>query len=56
MVNRSLKTLPDVVHWGLCIGCGACAYASKQGGVRMVHVESEGFRPLFDRRQAHGPS
>jgi coenzyme F420 hydrogenase subunit beta len=56
MVNRSLKTLPDVVDWGLCIGCGACAYASKQGGVRMVHVESEGFRPLFDDPRAGASS
>jgi coenzyme F420 hydrogenase subunit beta len=47
MVNHSLKTLSDVVDWGLCVGCGACAYASK-GGARMVHVESEGFRPTFD--------
>lgn len=48
MFNRSLKTLSDVVDWGLCIGCGACAYACKRGGVRMVHVESEGFRPVFE--------
>ncbi|MPY91438.1 MAG: glycosyltransferase [Luteitalea sp.] len=48
MNNRSLKTLSDVVDWGLCIGCGACAHACKKGGVRMVHVESEGFRPVFD--------
>jgi coenzyme F420 hydrogenase subunit beta len=43
-----LKTLSDVVDWGLCVGCGACAYAGKDAGVRMVHVESEGFRPVFD--------
>jgi coenzyme F420 hydrogenase subunit beta len=48
MLNRSIKSLSDVVDWGLCIGCGACAYACKSGGVRMVHVESEGFRPVFD--------
>lgn len=47
MLNRSIKTLTDVVDWGLCIGCGACAYACKSGGVQMVHVESEGFRPVF---------
>jgi coenzyme F420 hydrogenase subunit beta len=48
MHGRSLKTFSDVVDWGLCIGCGACAYASKDGGVRMVHVESEGYRPVFE--------
>jgi coenzyme F420 hydrogenase subunit beta len=46
MSSHSLKSFSDVVDWGLCIGCGACAYASK-GAVRMAHVESEGFRPVF---------
>lgn len=51
-----LKTISDVVDWGLCIGCGACAYASKDGGVRMVHLPSEGFRPVFagDAARASG--
>ena len=47
-LRRRLTTLPDVVDWGLCIGCGACAYACKRGAVRMVHVETEGYRPVFD--------
>jgi coenzyme F420 hydrogenase subunit beta len=48
MFQASPKTLGDVVDWGLCVGCGACAYACKPGGVRMVHIEQEGFRPVFD--------
>lgn len=48
MSKRSLKSFSDVVDWGLCVGCGACAYASKTGDVRMVHVASEGYRPVFD--------
>jgi len=55
MSNRLLKTIPDVVDWGLCVGCGACAYASK-GAARMVHVQSEGFRPVFDDPQAAAAS
>jgi coenzyme F420 hydrogenase subunit beta len=47
MVNRSLNTFQDVVEWGLCVGCGACA-SKTTGGARMVHQETEGFRPIFD--------
>src|SRR5215467_8350335 len=46
MSKRSLKSFSDVVDWGLCVGCGACSYAS-DGDVRMVHVASEGYRPVF---------
>lgn len=49
--HRSLETITDVVDWGLCVGCGACAYASG-GSIKMVHVESEGFRPTFDDSRA----
>lgn len=45
---RQIKTLQDVVDWGLCIGCGACAYACRNGGVTLVNVESVGIRPRFD--------
>jgi len=47
MLNRSVRTLSDVVDWGLCIGCGACAYACERQAVKMVQVESEGYRPIF---------
>src|SRR4029077_15767237 len=48
MLLHSLKTLSDVVDWDLCTGCGVCVYTCKKGAVRMVHVESEGYRPVFD--------
>jgi coenzyme F420 hydrogenase subunit beta len=48
MLRTTPKTLSDVVDWGLCIGCGACAFACKRGAVRMVHVETEGYRPVFE--------
>ncbi|MBW2245332.1 MAG: Coenzyme F420 hydrogenase/dehydrogenase, beta subunit C-terminal domain [Deltaproteobacteria bacterium] len=42
-----IQNLRDVVEWGLCIGCGACAYACEQGAVRLVHHRSTGIRPEF---------
>jgi coenzyme F420 hydrogenase subunit beta len=35
------------VSWGLCTGCGACAYACSRGAVSLVNVESIGIRPRF---------
>lgn len=45
---RRLRSFEDVVDWRLCIGCGACVHACPSSGGRMVHVETEGFRPVFD--------
>ncbi len=44
---RRVRTLKDVVDWGLCIGCGACAYACDRGGVRLVNFPDRGIRPVF---------
>jgi coenzyme F420 hydrogenase subunit beta len=46
-VRRGIHNLKDVVDWNLCIGCGACAYACKTGGISLVNVEAEGIRPKF---------
>ena len=56
MFRARPKTLGDVVDWGLCVGCGACAYACKHGRIRMVHVEDQGFRPVFDDPEARNCS
>lgn len=45
---REIRSLQDVVNWGLCIGCGACYYACQEGGVSLVNIESVGIRPKFD--------
>ena len=45
---RSIKTLGDVVDWGLCTGCGACAYACKHGGISLVNIAETGIRPQFN--------
>jgi len=45
---RHIKTIQDVVDWGLCIGCGACYYARDKAAVTLVNVESVGIRPQFD--------
>ncbi|MGI9102765.1 MAG: Coenzyme F420 hydrogenase/dehydrogenase, beta subunit C-terminal domain [Terriglobales bacterium] len=44
---RKIKNLQDVVDWGLCFGCGACAYVCEPGSVRLVNVESDGIRPVL---------
>ena len=40
-----VKTLQDVVDWRLCIGCGACAYASPPGKIELVNLTNIGIRP-----------
>jgi coenzyme F420 hydrogenase subunit beta len=43
-----IRNLRDVVDWDLCIGCGACAYATRaEAGIQMVHEKESGYRPVF---------
>lgn len=48
---RKIRTLKDVVDWGLCTGCGACYSACSGGGITLVNVENAGIRPRFDSGQ-----
>jgi coenzyme F420 hydrogenase subunit beta len=43
-----IKSLKDVVDWGLCTGCGACYYACSEAAVSLVNIESVGIRPQFN--------
>lgn len=45
---RKIKSIQDVVDWGLCVGCGACYSACREGAVELVNVESIGIRPQFN--------
>jgi coenzyme F420 hydrogenase subunit beta len=40
-----VKSLQDVVDWRLCIGCGACAFASPPGKIELVNLPTVGIRP-----------
>ena len=40
-----VKNIDDMMAWRLCLGCGACAYAS-HGALRMVEDPDHGFRPV----------
>ena len=45
---RQIKSIQDVVDWGLCVGCGACHAACEKGGCELVSVDPVGIRPRFD--------
>jgi coenzyme F420 hydrogenase subunit beta len=47
-MTRPIKTLSDVVDWGLCTGCGACHYACPENGITLVNIEGVGIRPRFN--------
>ena len=49
-----IKTLKDVVDWGLCTGCGACHYACTEGSVTLVNIDAVGIRPRFDSETCAG--
>ena len=46
MFRRSIKTFSDVVDWGLCVGCGACAHA-KPGVLHTVATGTSGHLGLY---------
>lgn len=39
-----LRSIQDVADWGLCVGCGACAYVCPES-ISLSNVVSEGIRP-----------
>ena len=43
-----LRNVQDVVDWGLCIGCGACAYVCPEN-ITLVNVVNEGIRPVLEK-------
>jgi len=45
---REINSIQDVVDWGLCIGCGACAYFCEKEKVSLANVETVGIRPRFE--------
>jgi coenzyme F420 hydrogenase subunit beta len=46
-MNGRIRTIKDVVDWGLCVGCGACHAACDRGAVTLRDVEEAGIRPSF---------
>lgn len=48
---RSIKTIKDVVGWGLCVGCGACQYFCGKDSIALENIETVGIRPIFKKEQ-----
>lgn len=42
------KDVQEVADWGLCVGCGACAYVCSEN-VGLANVVNEGIRPTVER-------
>ncbi len=42
-----VESLPDVVAWRLCLGCGACVYHCPDHKASLVDIAAEGLRPFF---------
>ncbi|HAL64734.1 MAG TPA: coenzyme F420 hydrogenase [Bacteroidales bacterium] len=43
-----IKSIKDVVSWGLCTGCGACFYVCTKKAVSLENVADSGIRPSFN--------
>ena len=46
---RNIRTIKDVVDWGLCVGCGACQYFCGNDLISLENIESLGIRPRFKK-------
>lgn len=36
----------EIAAWRMCLGCGACAWACPEDGVRLVDIADDGIRPI----------
>lgn len=43
-----MKNVRDIVKWRLCLGCGACQWACKEGKVQLYNFLDEGIRPVIE--------
>jgi coenzyme F420 hydrogenase subunit beta len=48
---RSIKSIKDVVGWGLCVGCGACQYFCGKDSIALENIQTVGIRPIFKKSQ-----
>lgn len=44
---RSIRSIQDIVDWGLCTGCGACYSVCAKNAVTLENIEHVGIRPRF---------
>jgi coenzyme F420 hydrogenase subunit beta len=41
-----IRTVSDIVAWRMCLGCGACFWACKEGRIQLHNFLDEGIRPI----------
>lgn len=50
--TRRVRHAGDLAAWGLCLGCGACAYICPEENIRLVDCIDEGIRPRVENSAA----
>jgi coenzyme F420 hydrogenase subunit beta len=48
---RNIKTIRDVVGWGLCVGGGVCYHVCGDDSIALDNIETVGIRPIFKKTQ-----
>jgi len=51
---KRIKTIHDIVNWGLCVGCGACYFICRQHAIILKDSPTIGIIPSINRKLCNG--